>query len=84
MAIVNFTLGAFNLLPGFPSPVSEIMTPKDKLQSVLLDADGVQILKSLTTRDVHQVPVMDGDKVAAMICRSDILRVLQLKSELGV
>jgi len=66
------------------SPVSEIMTPKDKLQSVVLDADGVQILKSLTTRDVHQVPVMDGDKVAGIICRSDILKVLQLKSELGV
>jgi Zn-dependent protease/CBS domain-containing protein len=66
------------------SPVSEIMTPKDKLQSVVLDADGVQILKSLTTRDVHQVPVMDGDKVAGIICRSDILKILQLKSELGV
>jgi predicted transcriptional regulator len=38
----------------------------------------------LTTRDVHQVPVMDGDKVAGIICRSDILKILQLKSELGV
>jgi Zn-dependent protease len=66
------------------SPVSGIMTPKDKLQSVSLDADGVQILASLASRDVHQVPVMDGDKVAGVICRSDILRVLQLKSELGV
>jgi Zn-dependent protease len=66
------------------SPVSQIMTPKDKLQSVPLDADGIQILASLTTRNIHQVPVMDGDKVAGIICRSDILRVLQLKSELGV
>jgi Zn-dependent protease len=66
------------------SPVSRIMTPKDKLQSVSLDADGVQILASLTARDVHQIPVMDGDRVAGIICSSDILRVLQLKSELGV
>jgi Zn-dependent protease/CBS domain-containing protein len=66
------------------SPVSQIMTPKDKLHSVSLDADGAQILATLTAQDVHQVPVMDGDKVAGVICRSDVLRVLQLKSELGV
>jgi Zn-dependent protease len=66
------------------SPVSQIMTPKDRLQFVPLDADGNEILASLTTRDVHQIPVMVGDKVAGIICRSDILRVLQLKSELGV
>jgi Zn-dependent protease/CBS domain-containing protein len=66
------------------SPISDIMTPKDKLQSVSLDADGNEILSTLTTRDIHQVPVMDGDRVAGIICRSDILRVLKLKTELGV
>ena len=59
------------------------MTPKDELHSVALDADGAQILATLTARDVHQVPVMVGDKVAGVICRTDVLRVLQLKSELG-
>jgi Zn-dependent protease len=66
------------------SPVSDIMTPKDRLQSVSLEADGNEILSTLTARNVHQVPVMDGDRVAGIICRTDILRVLQLKSELGV
>jgi Zn-dependent protease/predicted transcriptional regulator len=66
------------------SPVSQVMTPKDKLQSVPLDADGNAILASLATREVHQVPVMDGDKVVGVICRTDILRALQLRSELGV
>lgn len=66
------------------SPVSDIMTPKDRLQSVSLDANGIEILATLTTRDVHQVPVMEGDRVAGIICRTDILRVLQLKSDLGV
>jgi CBS domain-containing protein len=60
------------------------MTPKDRLQSVSLDANGIEILATLTTRDVHQVPVMEGDRVAGIICRTDILRVLQLKSDLGV
>lgn len=66
------------------APVSQIMTPKEDLRSVTLDADGLKVMASLTERDVHQVPVMDGDKVAGVICRTDVLRVLQLKSELGV
>jgi len=66
------------------SPVSRIMTPKEELRSVPLDADGARILATLTARDVHQVPVMDGGKVAGVICRTDLLRVLQLKAELGV
>ncbi len=64
--------------------VGEIMTPREKLEAVGPDADGNQILASLTGRDVHQVPVMEGDKVTGIICRTDILRVLQLRSELGV
>ena len=66
------------------SVVSDIMTPKDKLESVSLEADGHQILTSLASRDIHQVPVMDGDRVAGIICRSDILRILQVRSDLGI
>lgn len=66
------------------SAVRDIMTPKDKLQSVGLDADGKDILSSLTSKDVHQIPVMDRGRVAGIICRSDVLKVLQLRSELGV
>jgi Zn-dependent protease/predicted transcriptional regulator len=64
--------------------VGEIMTPRQKLEAVSLHDDGNQILNSLTTKDIHQVPVMDGEKIAGIICRTDILRFLQLRSELGV
>lgn len=66
------------------SAVRDIMTPKDKLQSVGLDADGKDILSSLTAKDIHQIPVMDGGRVAGIICRSDVLKILQLRSDLGV
>ncbi|HYA49375.1 MAG TPA: CBS domain-containing protein, partial [Burkholderiales bacterium] len=66
------------------SPVSAIMTPRDKLQSVPVDADGNAVLAGLATRDVHQIPVMDGDTVVGVICRTDVLKALQLRSELGV
>jgi Zn-dependent protease/CBS domain-containing protein len=65
-------------------PVSAIMTPRAKLESVPLHADGNSILNSLTGRDIHQIPVMDGGRIAGIICRTDVLKALQLRSELGV
>jgi Zn-dependent protease/CBS domain-containing protein len=64
--------------------VREIMTPKDKLEAVSPDDDGNKILSSLTAKDIHQVPVVEEGKVTGIICRSDILRYIQLRSELGV
>ncbi len=65
------------------STVGDIMTPREELESVSPDADGNEVLARLTSKDIHQVPVMEGDKIAGIICRSDILKVLQLRSELG-
>lgn len=39
---------------------------------------------SITSKDIHQALVMDGGRVAAILCRSDILHFIQLRSELGV
>ena len=64
--------------------VGEIMTPKEKLEAVSPDTDGSQILNRITIKDIHQIPVMEGEKIAGIICRSDILRFIQLRSELGV
>ncbi len=64
--------------------VGEIMTPKDKLEVVAPDADGSQVLSRITGKNVHQVPVMVGEKIAGIICRTDLLRFIQLRSELGV
>ncbi len=66
------------------STVGDIMTPKDKLESVAPDEDGNRILSALAAKDVHQIPVMEGDAVAGIICRSDIIKVLQLRSDLGL
>ncbi|MEA2005035.1 MAG: site-2 protease family protein [Acidobacteriota bacterium] len=63
--------------------VREIMTPRESLKAVSPNANGRSILRSLTSKDIHQVPVMEGEKVLGIICRSDILRFIQLRSELG-
>lgn len=64
--------------------VAEIMTPKEKLEAVSPDDDGNKILNSLTAKDIHQIPVVVEGKVAGIICRSDILHYIQLRSELEV
>lgn len=63
--------------------VKDIMTPRDRLRTVAPDSNGAEVLQRLTERNVNQVPVMDGDKVAGVICRTDFLRTLQLRTELG-
>ncbi len=64
--------------------VADIMTPREKLLFVSPEADGNKILNSITAKDIHQVPVIEGDKILGIICRTDILRFIKLRSELGV
>ncbi|MGD9346835.1 MAG: site-2 protease family protein [Candidatus Aminicenantes bacterium] len=63
--------------------VAEIMTPRNELEAVTLDSDGSEILNSLMSKEIHQVPVMVGDRVEGIICRTDILRFIQLRKDLG-
>ena len=63
--------------------VRDVMTGRDRLEAVKPDSDGAEVLKSLTDKNVNQVPVMDGDRVAGIICRTDFLHYIQVKTELG-
>jgi len=65
------------------SAVADIMTPREKLQAVTPEDDGRSILKNLTSKNIHQVPVMEGGQVTGIICRTDVLRYIQLKRDLG-
>ncbi len=64
--------------------VADVMTPRDELASVSPDTDGSDILKSLAARDINQVPVIEDGRVTGIICRTELLRYIQLKRELGV
>jgi Zn-dependent protease len=62
--------------------VSRVMTPRDRMEFVSPDTDGGRVLKSLTGREIHQVPVMEGGRVVGIIRRTDVLRTLKRHSEL--
>jgi Zn-dependent protease/CBS domain-containing protein len=63
--------------------VRQIMTPKDQLVSVTLDEDAAEALNKLQTRDVNQLPVMRDGSLAGLLRRRDIIKWLQLHSELS-
>lgn len=63
--------------------VREVMTPRERIEAVPPDADGNQVLAKLASGKVHQVPVIEGREIKGVVCRSDILDFLHLRSELG-
>jgi predicted transcriptional regulator len=64
--------------------VGEIMTPREKLEIVFPEDDGESVLAKLSGKNVNQVPVVKGQKVMGILCRSDVLQFLQLRTELGI
>jgi Zn-dependent protease/predicted transcriptional regulator len=64
--------------------VKEIMTPKEELHSVSSSDTGHKVLSQFGIKDVHQVPVIDNSIVKGIICRSDIIKSLQIRQELGI
>jgi Zn-dependent protease/CBS domain-containing protein len=64
--------------------VSEVMTPRETLATASPEDDGNKVLAQLTTKSIHQVPVVKDGKIQGIVCRTDILQFMQLRSELGV
>jgi Zn-dependent protease/CBS domain-containing protein len=62
--------------------VHQIMTPKEALATATPDEDVNEALTDLTNKDVNQVPVVQNGHVVGMLRRSDILRWLQVQSEI--
>jgi CBS domain-containing protein len=61
--------------------VRQIMTPSDKIEVITPREDATQALDALNRRDVRQLPVIQDGHLVGMIRRRDILRWLQLQSE---
>jgi len=63
--------------------VGQIMTPTDQLVTVRPDEDAAKALDKLMGRDVRQLPVLRGGKLGGLLRRRDIVKWLQLESELS-
>jgi CBS domain-containing protein len=63
--------------------VADIMTGTDELVTVPIDEDASEAMTKLQRRDVRQLPVMQDGSLAGLLRRRDIVKWLQLHSEMG-
>jgi len=63
--------------------VFKAMTPREKLYVVDVREDVTEAMQVMAREGVHQLPVMEGGLFIGFITRADVLRLMQLRSELG-
>jgi len=60
-------------------PVERIMTPREQLACLAPDDDAATALKLLGSRNVNQLPVVDGDRLLGLLRREEVLKWLSVR-----
>lgn len=63
--------------------VYRAMTPFAKLRTVGVRDDMTRVLGQMASGDINQVPLVDGRLLVGMIYRSDVIRYIQVREEIG-
>jgi len=63
--------------------VFKAMTPREKLYVVDVREDVTEAMQVMARESVHQLPVLEEGLFIGFITRADVLRLMQLRSELG-
>lgn len=64
--------------------LEQVMVPWDRLVRVTPNTELLSALKLMDDSNVAQLPVVEGDEIAGILTREDILRYIRLRSELGI
>ncbi len=64
--------------------VSEVMTGSEQLHKVTEDTPVTEVLRLMALYDFHQLPVLRDDRLVGIVTRSDLVRYLQHRLELGL
>jgi Zn-dependent protease/CBS domain-containing protein len=64
--------------------VAEAMTPAGRLQTVAPNEEVCRTLEIMHENDIGHLPVVRGSTLVGMVTRSDLLRFIQLRAELGI
>jgi Zn-dependent protease len=62
--------------------VKQVMVPQNELEMVTPREDAMDVFQKLTQREMRQIPVVQNGKLIGMLRRRDILRWLQVRSEM--
>jgi Zn-dependent protease/CBS domain-containing protein len=65
------------------TPVESVMRPLAKLHTVGLETPASECFDTMTSEDLHQLPVVEKGELRGIVSRGDLMRVLRAKSELG-
>lgn len=65
------------------TPVQGVMTPREKVTTVPADAKAIDVLRVVSEKRVHQVPVLDDGRMVGLITRRELLDRLQLAESLA-
>ena len=65
------------------TPVRQIMVPEKELEVVTPREDAMDAFQKLAKRDMRQIPVVQNGELVGMLRRRDILRWLQVHSEMA-
>ena len=63
--------------------IGDVMIPQSQLERVSPGDDASVALNKLTSKNIHQVPVVQENRVLGILRRNDILNYLQLHADLG-
>ncbi len=66
------------------TPVSSVMTRREDLQTVGPDEELTNALTILAEHDINQLPVVEDGRLVGLLSRSNVMRLLQVRQELGV
>jgi Zn-dependent protease/predicted transcriptional regulator len=64
------------------APVTEVMRPIDRVQSVTPETPAVEALERMAREDLNQLPVLRHGRLEGLVSRGQILRLVQARLEL--
>lgn len=65
------------------TPVQGIMTPRDKVETVLAETPALEVMQLIGDRRLNQVPVLEGGRMIGIITRRELLDRIQLAGTLS-
>jgi predicted transcriptional regulator len=63
------------------TPIKAIMTPIEKIHFVSISDSADDVLSSMQTHSINQVPVVENDRVVGWIDREQLVRALSVYME---
>ncbi len=66
------------------TPVAVVMTRVEDLRTVRPEDELTEALRILAEYDINQLPVVDSGRLVGLLSRSNMIRFLQIREELGV